>query len=48
MFSELIGCLKLNWSEPDVYLQNNIAIKRLDLINARVLRSRTYFLKWIM
>jgi len=49
MFSELIGYLKLNWSEPDVYLQNNIAIKRLDLVNdVRASRSRTYFLKWVM
>lgn len=33
MFFELIGYLKLNWLKSDIYLQNNTAIKRLDLIN---------------
>lgn len=33
MFPELIGYLKLNWLESDIYLQNNTPIKRLDLIN---------------
>lgn len=45
MFLELIGYLQLNWLEPDIYLQNNTVIKRLDLINSvRVLHSRMYFL----
>lgn len=33
MFSKLIGYLKLNWFEPDIYLQNNTVIRRLNLIN---------------
>jgi len=45
MFSELIGYLKLNWLEFDIYLQNNTAIKRLDLINnVRVLHSHMHIL----